>query len=174
MAHFGFEIKRIEKDHLKELICLIWSKEFRTRHWPSNVKLTVAQSTTLVPEKHQQWFGVTYPEVSSARPPPSLALVWVAERTQLLRLRWLGSTDPELRRSPQSLLRLSSLSKTDALLSQPVNDQDLPTRCPLVTLTTFHLSRTTSPTDRMSVCSAAPLILRVFNLHLASVSRVLH
>lgn len=46
----------------------------------------------------------------------------------------------------------------------------------VISLTTFHLSRTRSATDRMSVCSPAPLILSALNcsLQLASASQAPH
>lgn len=51
---------------------------------------------------------ITYPEASSAPPPPSLAPAWAAERTRPSRQPWPGSADPGPHRSPQSRLLLFS------------------------------------------------------------------
>lgn len=128
-----------------------------------------------------QWQGearVTHPGVSSALPPPSSAPVWVAEQTPPLRQQWPGWTDPEPRKSPQNHLHRSSspgMKGLLSILSQKMKwlfslvDADV-----VIPLTTFHLSLTTSATDRMSVCSPAPLIPSALSYNLASVSQDAH
>ncbi len=126
--------------------------------------------------------NIAHPEASSARPPPSSAPAWVVEQTPPLRQQWPGSTDPKPRRSPQTRLHLSSSpeKKGSFIINPKYYAVSSMTACdfplPSATLTTFHLSLTTSATDRMSVCSPAPLILSAlsYSPHLASVTQAPH
>lgn len=128
------------------------------------------------------WHSITHLEASSAQPLPSSALAWAAEQTQPSMPLWPGSADPEPHRFPQTHLHLSSWPEREGnshcqnkciIVKKWTSVIFLPSK---VGLTTFHLSLTTSPTDRMSVCSAAPLILSAlsYSLQLASVSQALH
>lgn len=125
--------------------------------------------------------NLTHLAAFSALPPPSLAPVWAVELTPPLRQRWPDSADPGPRRSPQTHLHQSSWTGVLERNHLVIVRAKYILWCVLdlilewfneLTLTTFHLSLTTSVTDRMSVCSAAPLILSVLScsLHLASVA----
>lgn len=150
---------------------------------------TAAQSVRASYSVADKGNSITHPEASSAQPPPSSAPVWVAEQTPPSRRQWPGSADPKLRRSPQTRLHLSSSPEKKGVFTVNTKNGcgetipllffvclDFVLWLPSVILTTFHLSLTTSATDRMSVCSPAPLILSALSycLHLASVTHAPH
>lgn len=150
------------------------------------------EETTLLSHSLGVFSSITHPEASSTQPPPSSAPVWVVEQTPPLRQQCPGSTDPKPRRSPQTPLHLSSLPEMKGVfivVKPPKYDcgEMIPHHWHFFlifilwfpsasTLTTFHLSLTTSATDRMSVCSPAPLILSAlsYTLQLASVTQAPH